>query len=85
MGQKGFGRCFQRDEGGRSVEVAHISQRIKGTERKFEGHEEKHHWMGFCTEKAGLNDPTSAPTVCVCKFPLPRRDILIITHISTCR
>ena len=43
MGQKGFGRCFQRDEGGRSVEVAHISQRIKGTERKFEGHEEKHH------------------------------------------
>ena len=39
MGQKGFGRCFQRDEGGRSVEVAHISQRIKGTERKFEGHE----------------------------------------------
>ena len=25
------------------VEVAHISQRIKGTQRKFEGHEEKHH------------------------------------------
>ena len=25
------------------VEVAHISQRIKGMERKFEGHEEKHH------------------------------------------
>ena len=22
--------------------MAHISQRIKGTERKFEGHEEKH-------------------------------------------
>ena len=43
MGQKVFGRCLQRDEGGRSVEVAHISQRIKGTERKFEGHEEKHH------------------------------------------
>ena len=43
MGQRGFGRCFQRDEGGRSVEMAQISQRIKGTERKFEGHEEKHH------------------------------------------
>ena len=23
--------------------MAHISQRIRGTERKFEGHEEKHH------------------------------------------
>ena len=23
--------------------MAHISQRINGTERKFEGHEEKHH------------------------------------------
>ena len=43
MGQKGFGRCLQRDEGGRSVEVAHINQRIKGTERKFEGHEVKYH------------------------------------------
>ena len=43
VGQKGFGRYLQRDEGGRSVEVAHISQRTKGTERKFEGHEEKHH------------------------------------------
>ena len=43
MGQKVFGRCLQRDEGGRSVEVPQISQRIKGTEREFEGHEEKHH------------------------------------------
>ena len=43
MGQKGFGRCLQRDEGGRSIEVPQISQRIKGTEREFEGHEEKHH------------------------------------------
>jgi len=43
VGQKGFVRCLQRDEGGRSVAVAHISQWIKGTERKFEGHEEKHH------------------------------------------
>ena len=37
-----FGRVLCRDGGGRSVEVAHISQRIKGTERKFEAHEEKH-------------------------------------------
>ena len=37
-----FDRGSYRDEGGRSVEVAHISQRIKGTERKFEAHEEKH-------------------------------------------
>ena len=37
-----FGRGSYRDGGGRSVEVAHISQRIKGTERKFEAHEEKH-------------------------------------------
>jgi len=29
VGQKGFGKCLQRDEGGRSVEVAHIIQRIK--------------------------------------------------------
>lgn len=43
MGQKGFGRCSWRDERGMSVEVAHISQRIKGTERKFESHEEEHH------------------------------------------
>ena len=43
MGQKVFGRCLQRDEEGRSVEVPQISQRIKGTEREFEGHEEKHH------------------------------------------
>ena len=43
MGQKVFGRCLQRDEGGRSVEEPQISQRIKGTEREFEGHEEKHH------------------------------------------
>ena len=29
--------------GGRSVERGHISQTIKGTERKSDGHEKKHH------------------------------------------
>ena len=38
-----FGRSSYRDEGGRSVEGGHISQRIKGTEGKSEGHEKKHH------------------------------------------
>ena len=32
-----------RDEGGRSVEGGHISQRIKDMEGKTEGHEKKHH------------------------------------------
>ena len=36
-------RGSYRDEGGRSVEGGHISQRIKGTEGKSEGHEKKHH------------------------------------------
>ena len=38
-----LGRGSYRDEGGRSVEGGHISQRIKGTEGKSEGHEKKHH------------------------------------------
>ena len=38
-----LGRGSYRDEGGRSVEGEHISQRIKGTEGKSEGHEKKHH------------------------------------------
>ena len=38
-----FGRGSYRDGGGRSVEGGHISQRIKGTEGKSEGHEKKHH------------------------------------------
>ena len=38
-----FGRVSCRDGGGRSVEGGHISQRIKGTEGKSEGHEKKHH------------------------------------------
>ena len=37
-----FDRGSYRDEGGRSVEGGHISQRIKGTEGKSEGHEKKH-------------------------------------------
>ena len=38
-----FGRASYSDGGGRSVEGGHISQRIKGTEGKSEGHEKKHH------------------------------------------
>ena len=38
-----FGRSPYTDGGGRSVEGGHISQRIKGTEGKSEGHEKKHH------------------------------------------
>ena len=38
-----FGRGKYRDGGGRSVEGGHISQRIKGTEGKSDGHEKKHH------------------------------------------
>ena len=38
-----FGRGSSKDGGGRSVEGEHISQRIKGTEGKSEGHEKKHH------------------------------------------
>ena len=38
-----FGRGSYRDGGGRSVEGGHISQTIKGTERKSDGHEKKHH------------------------------------------
>ena len=38
-----FGRGSYKDGGGRSVEGEHISQRIKGTEGKSEGHEKKHH------------------------------------------
>ena len=37
-----LGRGSYRDEGGRSVEGEHISQRLKGTEGKSEGHEKKH-------------------------------------------
>ena len=33
-----FGRRSYRDGGGRSVEGGHINQRIKGTERKSDGH-----------------------------------------------
>ena len=43
MEGKVFGRGSYRDGGGRSVEGGHISQRIKGTEGKSEGHEKKHH------------------------------------------
>ena len=38
-----FSRGSYRDGGGRSVEGGHISQTIKGTERKPECHEKKHH------------------------------------------
>ena len=38
-----FGRGSYRDGEGRSVEGGHISQRIKGTEGKSEGHEKKQH------------------------------------------
>ena len=38
-----FGRGSYRDGTGRSVEGGHRSQRIKGTERKPEGHEKKYH------------------------------------------
>ena len=38
-----FGRSSYRDGGRRSVEGGHISQRIKGTEGKHEGHKKKHH------------------------------------------
>ena len=38
-----LGRGSYRDEGGRSVEGEHISQRLKGTEGKSEGQEKKHH------------------------------------------
>ena len=37
-----FGRGSYRDGGGRSVEGGHTRQRIKGTERKSEGHERKY-------------------------------------------
>ena len=43
MESKVFGRGSYRDGGVRSVEGRHISQRIKGTEGKSEGHEKKHH------------------------------------------
>ena len=43
MEGKVFDRGSYRDGGGRSVEGGHISQRIKGTEGKSEGHEKKHH------------------------------------------
>ena len=39
MEGKVFDRGSYRDGGGRSVEGGHISQRIKGTEGKSEGHE----------------------------------------------
>ena len=38
-----FGRGSYRDGEGRSIEGGHINQRIKGTKRKSEGHEKKHH------------------------------------------
>ena len=38
-----FGRGSYRNGGVRSVEGGHISQKIKGTEGKSEGHEKKHH------------------------------------------
>ena len=38
-----LGRGSYRDGGGRSVKGGHISQRIKGTEGKSEGHEKKNH------------------------------------------
>ena len=37
-----FGRGSYRDGGGRSVKGGHISQRIKDTEGKSEGHGKKH-------------------------------------------
>ena len=43
MESKDFGRGSYRDGTGRSVEGGHISQRIKGTEGKSEGHEKKRH------------------------------------------
>ena len=43
MESKDFGRGSYRDGSGTSVEGGHISQRIKGTEVKSEGHEKKHH------------------------------------------
>ena len=43
MESKDFDRGSYRDGGGRSVEGGHISQRIKGTEGKSEGHKKKHH------------------------------------------
>ena len=42
MEGKVFGRSSYRDAGGRSVEGGHTRQRIKGTERKSEGHERKY-------------------------------------------
>ena len=38
-----FGRGSYRDGGVRSVKGGHISQKIKSTEGKSEGHEKKHH------------------------------------------
>ena len=38
-----LGRGSYSDGGGRCVEGGHISQKIKGTEGKSEGHEKKHH------------------------------------------
>ena len=43
MESKDFGRGSYRDGSGTSVEGGHISQRIKGTEGKSEGHEKKRH------------------------------------------
>ena len=43
MEGKVLGRGSYRDGGGRSVEGGHTRQRIKGTERKSEGHEKKYH------------------------------------------
>ena len=40
---KVIGRGSYSDGGGRCVEGGHISQKIKGTEGKSEGHEKKHH------------------------------------------
>ena len=42
MESKDFGRGSYRDGTGRSVERGHMSQRIKVTEGKSEGHEKKH-------------------------------------------
>ena len=68
---KVLGRGSYRDEGGRSDEGGHISQRIKGTEGKSEGHEKKHHapesplhrirHRGVKGEKV-VSWPPSAPT-----------------------
>ena len=38
-----LGRGSYRDGGGRSVKGGHITQKIKGTEGKSEGHEKKHY------------------------------------------